>query len=91
MTIGEVIPYIIAQSVVIGSKVVCHLFVCHIIIHSCTPIHGSKIDNLQYFGYSSYVIAISTGGSTIKSATIPEALHAPFMFPCITFPYLHYY
>jgi len=46
--------------------------------------HGNNIDSLQYFGYSSYVIAISTGGSTIKSATIPAALIAPFILPAIS-------
>ena len=46
--------------------------------------HGSKIDSLQYFGYSSYVIAISTGGAAISKATIADALIAPSMLPLIS-------
>jgi len=46
--------------------------------------HGSKIDSLQYFGYSSYVIAISTGGAAISNATIADALIAPLMLPLIS-------
>jgi len=45
--------------------------------------HGSNIDSLQYFGYSSYVIAISTGGAAISKATIADALIAPLMLPLI--------
>ena len=46
--------------------------------------HGSKIDSLQYFGYSSYVISISTGGAAISNATIADALIAPLMLPLIS-------
>ena len=47
--------------------------------------HGSNIDSLQYFGYSSYVIAISNGGAAISKATIADALIAPLMLPAIIF------
>ena len=47
--------------------------------------HGSNIDSLQYFGYPSYVIAISTGGTAISKATIADALIAPLMLPAIIF------
>ena len=51
---------------------------------SLTPTQGSKIDSLQYLGYSSYVIAISTGGAAISKATIADALIAPLMLPLIS-------
>ncbi len=50
--------------------------------------HGNNIDSLQYFGYSSYVIAIITGGAAISKATIADALIAPFILPLIFFALL---
>ena len=47
--------------------------------------HGNKIDSLQYLGYSSYVMAISTGVAAINKATIADALIAPFILPLIFF------
>ena len=46
--------------------------------------HGSSIESLQYLGYSSYVIAISTGGAAISRATIADALIAPLILPFIS-------
>jgi hypothetical protein len=46
--------------------------------------HGSSIESLQYLGYSSYVIAISTGGAAISRATIVDALIAPLILPLIS-------
>ena len=51
---------------------------------SLIPTHGSSIESLQYLGYSSYVIAISTGGAAISRATIADALIAPLILPLIS-------